>query len=198
MIEDQIRFDKVIQAIDQANQADPNREEWDGQEHAKEWLYAQRMTQWLNKVYPEASEALRIAAHAQHICRWEIPRSDYPMGKVGYHQWRTALQQFHANKTSQILESEAYHKDQIARVQQLLKKKDLRKDAECQQLEDIICLVFLDYYFEPFAAKHEDEKVVDILRKTWRKMSNQGQSEALKIEYPEKAKSLIEQALAVN
>ncbi|NRB50354.1 MAG: DUF4202 domain-containing protein [Saprospiraceae bacterium] len=198
MIEDQNRFDKVIHTIDQANLADPNQEEWEGQTHAKEWLYAQRMTQWLNKVYPEASEELRIAAHAQHICRWEIPRSDYPMGKVGYHQWRTSLQQFHADKTGQILEAEAYQTDQITRVQQLLKKKNLRKDPECQQLEDIICLVFLDYYFAPFAAKHEDQKVIDILRKTWRKMSAYGQGEALKIEYPDKAKSLIEQALAVN
>lgn len=198
MIEDQNRFDEVIHAIDQANQADPNQEEWEGQQHAKEWLYAQRMTKWLNQVYPHASEALRIAAHAQHICRWEIPRSDYPMGKVGYHQWRTSLQQFHAKKTGEILGAAGYEAGQIARVQELLKKKNLRKDTEVQQLEDVICLVFLDYYFEPFAAKHEDDKVIDILRKTWRKMSANGQGEALKIEYPDKARSLIERALAVN
>ena len=198
MTQEENRFDRVISIIDHANQADPNQENWEGVDHPKEWLYAQRMTHWLQKVYPGASEELRIAAHAQHICRWEIPRSDYPKGKVGYHQWRTALQGFHAEKAGQILTQVGYTPKTIARVQQLLQKKNLRKDLECQQLEDVICLVFLDYYFAPFAAKHEDEKVVDILRKTWRKMSERGQAEALRISFPAKAQSLIEEALSVS
>lgn len=198
MIKDQSRFDKLIHLIDQANQADPNQESSQGKLYPKEWLYAQRMTQWLHQVYPDASEELQIATHAQHICRWEIPRSNYPMDKPGYHQWRTALQRFHAEKAGQLLAAVGYEEKVITRVQQLLQKKNLRKDPACQQLEDIICLVFLDYYFEDFAAKHEDEKVIDILRKTWRKMSVQGQNEALKIGFSAKAKSLVDRALAVN
>lgn len=198
MIKDQSRFDQLIHLIDEANQADPNQEAVEGKSYPKEWLYAQRMTQWLQQLYPEASEELRIAAHAQHICRWEIPRSDYPMDRPGYHQWRTSLQRFHAEKAGQLLVEAGYEADLIDRVQQLLQKKNLRKDTECQQLEDIICLVFLDYYFEDFAAKHQDEKVIDILRKTWRKMSKRGQEEALRIDFTSKAKTLVEQALAVN
>lgn len=196
MTKDSNRFETVIRLIDQANEADPNQEKWQDSLHPKEWLYSQRMTAWLQQVYPNASEELQLAAHAQHICRWVIPRSEYPMDKVGYHKWRKELQVFHASKAGELMEQVGYDADRIQKVQALLQKKNLRKDPVCQQLEDIICLVFLDHYFDAFAEKHADEKVVDILQKTWRKMTATGQAEALKIKFPARAESLLQKALS--
>ncbi|MEL6945572.1 MAG: DUF4202 domain-containing protein, partial [Bacteroidota bacterium] len=158
-------------------------------------LYAQRMTERLNKFLPTASEALQLAARSQHICRWEIPRADYPLGRKGYNQWRAALKDLHAEKAAGILERLDYDAETINRVKFLIKKRQLKRDAETQALEDVICLVFLDYYFLPFADKHTDEKVIDILQKTWRKMSEKGQSAALKLSFDEKAMKLIQGAL---
>ena len=166
------RLSSAFALIDQANQEDPNQ--IDGV--PKEYLYSQRMTEQLHEFVPDASEALQVAARAQHICRWMIPRSEYPEGRKGYHQWRRALYQFHANKTGEILEHLDYDEDFIERVQSLLRKENLRRDAEMQQLEDVICLVFLKHYFADFAAnpKHDEEKLVKIVAKTWRKMSDAG------------------------
>ena len=196
MIENPARFKTIIQFFDEANSADPNQESWDGKVYPKELLYSQRMTTWLKKVYPEASELLQVAARCQHICRWEIPRSAYPMNKQGYHQWRRELQGFHAKKATALMLQVGYSEKQAARVEQLLRKKDLRRDEECQHLEDVICLVFLDAYFADFAAKHADEKVIAILQKTWRKMTSHGQQEAMRIKFPTKAEALIQQALS--
>lgn len=196
MIKNQNRFEATLQLFDDANGADPNQEQWDNQWFPKELLYAQRMTEWLNRVYPDASEALQLAARSQHICRWESPRDAYPMDKAGYHQWRRELQDFHANKAGELMLQAGYEPDTIQRVKDLLHKKSLRLDPECQQLEDVICLVFLAYYFAEFAAKHTDDKVIDILQKTWKKMTPKGQAEAMKIQLPAKAESLLQQALS--
>jgi len=185
----------AFQAFDQANEADPNKEKWQGKEYAKEVLYAQRMTQGLNQFLPSASEALQLAARAQHICRWEIPRADYPLGRKGYNQWRAALRVLHADKTANILEQIDYEPDLIDRVKFLILKKQLKRDEETQALEDVICLVFLEHYFLPFAEKHTEEKVIEILQKTWKKMSEQGQQAALQLPLSEQAIALIEQAL---
>src|SRR5690242_5788526 len=97
------RFENAIVRIDTANGADPNRTIVDGRETADEVLYAMRMTRWLERLEPNASEALRLAARAQHLCRWMIPRDSYPMDRAGYHRWRSELGQFHAQKAGQIL-----------------------------------------------------------------------------------------------
>lgn len=196
MIKDSNRFETIIHLIDEANKADPNQEKWQDSLHPKEWLYSQRMTAWLQHIYPTASEELQLAAHAQHICRWTIPRSAYPMDKVGYHKWRKDLQFFHADKAADLMAQAGYDTERIQKVQALLQKKDLRKDPVCQQLEDVICLVFLDHYFDAFAEKHADDKVIAILQKTWRKMTATGQAEALKIKFPTRAEALLQQALS--
>ncbi|MCK8524074.1 DUF4202 domain-containing protein [Aquimarina sp. D1M17] len=182
--------------FDEANAKDPNKENLNGESIAKELIYGQRMTKTLEQFAPEASESLKLAARSQHICRWEIPRDSYPMDRIGYLKWREELKKFHAKKASEILNEVGYSEEVIERVSFLLQKKKLKKDEETQTLEDVICLVFLEYYYQDFSQKHSEEKVIDILRKTWRKMSKEGHNAALKIKYSEKALALVKQAIA--
>lgn len=195
MIKHSTQFQEAITAFDALNEQDPNKEEVAGQLIAKEVLYAQRMSKSLLSFLPNASETLQLAARCQHLCRWEIPRSEYPTGRKGYHLWRTKLKDLHAEKAAGVLTKVGYDQKMIERVQFLLLKKQLKKDNETQALEDVICLVFLEFYFEPFAAKHTAEKVIDILRKTWRKMSTEGQAAALKLPLSKDALALIGKAL---
>lgn len=175
------RFKIAIAAIDGFNANDPNAETIAGKAYPKEVLYGERMTAWLEKLSPDASEELRLAARAQHIGRWTKPRADYPQGLAGYSKWRTTLARFHADTAARILQEAGYGEDAQARVVKLIRKQGLGTDPETQTLEDVICLVFLEHYFTDFSAKHEDAKVVDILRKTWAKMSPRGHEMALEL-----------------
>lgn len=190
------KFEKAIARIDQENAQDPNKELAQGTEVPKELLYARRMTQKLLEFKPNASEELQVAARAQHICRWKHPRQTYPMDRVGYLKWREDLKKVHAEITENILKEVGYDEEFINRVSFLIKKKLFKKDPESQTMEDVVCLVFLEYYLEDFAAKHEEEKVIDIIRKTWGKMSVEGQEAALKLPLSQKNLTLIKEALA--
>ncbi|MBI1357237.1 MAG: DUF4202 family protein [Acidobacteria bacterium] len=181
------RFQRAVERIDDYNRRDP---------FGKELPYSERMTAWLAKLEPEASEALRLAARAQHIERWTSPRENYPMDRAGYKRWRTELADFHARTTAEILQGVGYDDETIARVESLLKKKNLKTDPECQTLEDVICLVFLESYFAEFAAKHPEDKLVFILRRTWVKMSDRGHQAALGLTLPPNLLALVEKALA--
>lgn len=189
------RFEKAITTFDAYNLNDPHQEELEGKLVSKELLYAQRMSQRLNDFYPAAPEYLRLAAHCQHIGRWEIPRESYPMDKKGYLQWRNVLKTHHAKLAEQILLSCRYDQTTIEKVKALLVKKELFSNPDTQALEDVICLVFIQYYLEEFAEKHEPQKVVDILGKTLKKMSSRAITEAAKIPVSERIKLLIHQAL---
>lgn len=190
------KLTKAYSLIDSANAKDPNLEQVDGQTIPKELIYGQRMTAMLQKFAPSAPEPLQLAARAQHICRWEIPRDSYPMDRVGYLKWREELKKYHAIKASEILDEVGYDPETIDRVSFLLQKKKLKKDEDSQTLEDVICLVFLQFYYESFLSKHSEEKIIDILQKTWRKMSENGHQAALKLAYSKKALDLIQKALA--
>jgi len=190
--------DKLLKAFtlfDQANELDPNTETYAGKTYPKEVLYAMRMTDKLNSFLPEASEALRLAARCQHIKRWEIARNSYPMDRVGYLKWRQDLKKYHASEASAILESIDYDEATIKKVSALLQKKLLKKNPDTQALEDVICLVFIEFYFEDFAAKHSEEKTIDIVQKTWKKMSDKGHTAALQLPLSETALALIQKAL---
>jgi len=195
MIKDTTRFQKAIERFDEENSKDPNQEVYKGQEISKELLYAIRMTEWLTRVSSKASEPLQLAARSQHICRWTIPRESYPMDRKGYLLWRTELKKFHADKASGILEECGYEQATIDRVKSLILKQRMKTDPESQALEDVVCLVFLEYYFEDFMAKHEPEKVVSIVRKTWNKMSESGQRHALDLKLGNESNKLIARAL---
>ncbi|MFS4466753.1 DUF4202 domain-containing protein [Maribacter sp. 2210JD10-5] len=192
---DSQKLEKAFQLFDEANSKDPNTEVFKGKSYPKEVLYGLRMTETLNSFMPNASEALRLTARCQHICRWEIPRDRYEMNRAGYLKWRQELKKFHAEKASEILKTIGYETQIIEQVVFLLMKKQLKKSEETQTLEDVICLVFLKYYFEPFAEKHDEGKIIAILQKTWRKMSEKGHGAALKLPFSEKSQALIKKAL---
>jgi uncharacterized protein DUF4202 len=192
------RFNKAIHRFDEANAEDPQLEVVDGASYPKELLYAQRMTTWLDRFAPDASEALRLAARCQHIRRWMIPRSRYPMDRRGYLQWRTALATFHGETAAEILRQVGYDEALIGRVRSLLRKEGLKRDPEVQCLEDVICLVFLESYCADFAKRHDAAKMLPIIRKTWEKMSPRGREVARTLNLPEGVNRLVEVALAAE
>ena len=192
------KFEKAIALIDKKNSEDPNLEVFQDEKIAKELLYSQRMTEKLLEVAPNASHELQIAARAQHIGRWQIPRKQYPMDRVGYFKWRNDLKKLHSEITSDLLKNVGYNSEFIDRVSFLVQKKLIKKDAETQLLEDVVCLVFLQYYLEDFIAKHSDEKIVDILQKTWVKMSSKGQELALRLNLSKRSLDLVQKALGNN
>lgn len=190
------RLQRVLTAIDKANAQDPNLTLVNDSEIPNELLYGQRMSSCLEEYYPEASECLQIAARAQHIERWTSPRSDYPEGRSGYKKWRSQLALFHGQRAGELMKAEDYSDEEIERVKFLILKRQLKRDDETQALEDVACLVFLKYYFEPFVVKHTEEKIIDIVQKTWAKMSDFGQKSALKLPFPEKILKILQKSLA--
>ena len=189
------RLQRAVQLFDEANSQDPNTETYEGKTYPKEVLYAMRMSERLEQFYPNASEVLQLTARCQHICRWKIPRDSYEINREGYLRWRQALKKFHAQKATEILESVGYDQETIDQMAFLLEKKQLKKNKDTQILEDVICLVFLEYYFEPFAQKYPESKTIDIIQKTWRKMSNQGHEAALQLPLSPSATDLILKAV---
>jgi hypothetical protein len=189
------RFEQAMARFDHANRADPQTEVVGGVAHPKALLYARRMTAQLARFASDASEALRLAIRCQHLRRWEIPRDTYPPGRLGYKQWRAACAAFHAEAAASILRDVGYDDAMIARVQSLVQKRRLKRDPETQTLEDVACLVFLRYYFDDFRGTQEEDKLVDILRKTWVKMSPEGREAALALDLSTEATALMKQAL---
>ena len=195
------RFQKVMSLIDEANRQDPNTETADGREWPKELLYSERMSDMLERFAPDADPLARIAIRAQHIERWKLPRSDFPMDRKGYHQWRTRLYGFHAERVGALMEQAGYDAESIERVKRAVSKKSLRDNPDTQLVEDIAALVFIEHYMQDFADKHpeyDEAKWIDIIRRTWRKMSPKAQEFALagKIRLPEPLVPLIQKAVA--
>ncbi|GGY68194.1 hypothetical protein GCM10011613_10500 [Cellvibrio zantedeschiae] len=189
------QLEKTLADFDAANAEDPNTEIVNGQTIAKELIYGQRMTAQLHKFLSNPSEALQLAARSQHICRWKIPRSDYPMDRQGYKKWRLDLAVFHGETAGTILIKNGYSADTVQRVKDLLLKRSLKRDDEVQALEDVVCLVFIEFYLEDFASKHDEAKLIDIIQKTWNKMSENGHTAALKLPLSDSMLALITKAL---
>jgi hypothetical protein len=193
-------FLRVIALIDAANANDPHREHdaHSGTDQPRELLYGQRMSAMLERFCPDASMAVKIAVRAQHIRRWEIPRDSYPRTPFGYKQWRTHLYRFHAEKTGELMREAGYAEDEIERVRKIVGKLGIKVNPETQLLEDVASLVFLAHTLTGFAAQHPEydhAKWIDILQKTWRKMSPTGQAYALQqIELPAHLVPLIHEA----
>ena len=190
------RFQIAIAAFDAFNSNDPNRKVHNGKSFPKEILYAQRMTERLQRLAPNASEPVKLAARCQHIGRWEIPRSSYPINKKGYLQWRSEEKMHHAKIAENILANCGYDSEVIEKVKFLVLKKELHTNADTQLLEDVVCLVFIEFYLEEFAAKHDGEKVIDIIRKTVKKMSKTAIEEVGQISVSTKMQSLLQQAIS--
>lgn len=194
-------FEKARALIDAANSEDPNREtDENGKEWPKELLYSHRMSEMLERFAPEADDVAKLAIRAQHIQRWKTPRSNYPMDRQGYLQWRTGLYKFHAETAGRLMAEAGYDEASVDRARQMVGKRALKVNADTQLLEDVTDLVFIEHYMLEFAGKHpeyDEEKWLDIIRKTWKKMSEQGQQFALsgKISLPEPLVPLIQKAL---
>ncbi len=185
------KFAAAIRRFDEENSRDPNLENG----RPRELLYAERLTNWVLKLHPGASEALRLAARCQHICRWQSPRENHPMTRAGYLKWRADLKKFHAEKSAAILREVGYDEHTLRRVQELNLKKKFPADAECRVLEDALCLVFLEFQFAALAARSDDEKMINALRKSWEKMTEAARAEALKLNFGEREKHLIARAM---
>jgi hypothetical protein len=194
-ITDPQRFQRAFERFDEENARDPNTELTEGVTRPRELVYAERLTAWVLKLCPGASEELRLAARCQHICRWMIPRDKYERTKVGYLKWRHELKKFHAAKAGEILREVGYPEEIVARVQALNLKKDFPQSEESRVLEDALCLVFLQYQFTDLANKSTEEQMINALRKSWKKMTPAGQTEALKLAYPPREHALLRRAL---
>jgi hypothetical protein len=194
-VADSERFKRALARFDEENSRDPNREVVNGVERPREVVYAQWLTDWVLQLCPDALEELRLAARCQHLRRWEVPRKSYPMTRAGYLQWREGLKKFHAQKAGEILKEVGYPEETIKRVQNLNLKKDFPKDPDTRVLEDALCLVFLEHQFAELAAKTDEDKMINAVQKTWKKMSEQARARALELPFGEKEKKLIEKAL---
>ena len=192
---------KAIELIDNANREDPNQEQADGESWPKELLYSHRMSEMLERYAPEADDAIKLAVRAQHIQRWKTPRDSYPEGRQGYLQWRAGLYKFHAETAATLCAQAGVPEETIERVRQAVGKRALKVNADTQLLEDVIDLVFIEHYMLDFAGKHpeyDEAKWLDIIRKTWRKMSERAHAFALsgKVRLPEPLVPLIQKAIA--
>jgi hypothetical protein len=188
-------FEAALHRFDAENSRDPNREIAGADSHPRELLYARRLTEWVLRLRPDASEELRLAARCQHICRWEIPRTSYPMTRAGYLKWRADLKKFHAQKAGDILREAGYDETVIRRVQELNLKKNFPDDPEGRVLEDALCLVFLQFQLADLAAKTAEDKTINALQKSWHKMTGAARAEALKLDYGPREKILLQRAL---
>ncbi len=188
-------LEQVLARLDQLNSDDPTRDVVDSVPQPRELVYAKRLTEWVLRLDPNASEALRIAARGQHVRRWTIPRSQYPMNRQGYLRWRETLKTFHANTVGDIMGQAGYDATMIQRVTRLITKKDLATDRETQTLEDALCLLFLEAQFADLKRKTADEKMRDVLRKTWQKMSAQGRAEATRLALGPEDRAYLSQTL---
>lgn len=189
------RFQAALRRFDGENSRDPNSEIVNGTPQPREAVHAQWLTDWVLRLCPDASEALRLAARCQHLCRWMIPRDSQPMTRAGYLKWREELKKFHAKRAGEILREAGYPENLVQQVQNLNLKRNFPGDPESRVLEDALCLVFLQHEFAALAGKTSDEKMIGILQKTWRKMSPASQAEALKLSCSPREKALLERAL---
>jgi Domain of unknown function (DUF4202) len=201
MSQQQSRFDKALALIDAANSEDPNQVTADGKTWPKELLYSQRMSDMLHRYSPDADEAMQLAIRAQHVQRWKSPRDAYSMDRIGYLQWRKDLYKIQAHTAADLLAEADYDEDVIGRVRTAVAKKGIKENPDTQLLEDVTDLVFIEHYLLEFAGKHPDydeEKWLDIIRKTWKKMSDRAQQFALSgsVRLPESLVPLIKKAVS--
>jgi Domain of unknown function (DUF4202) len=194
-MEEEGRFFEAIRRFDEENGRDPHLVIVDGAPQPRELIYAQRLTEWVLRLQPNSSKPLLLAARSQHICRWLVPRNSYDMTRAGYLRWRNDLKQMHAKKSAEILREVGYDETTIGRVVDLNLKKGLGRDEECQVLEDALCLVTLQYQLAELMEKTDPDKMVGILQKTWKKMSEAARVEALALPFTEAERSLVRKAL---
>jgi hypothetical protein len=187
---------RLLASIDTANARDSRRADYEGKPESFEWAYGRRMSAWVERLAPDASPALRVAARGQHIERWTSPRQSYPEGRGGYLRWREDLKKFHARRLGELARAAGADATDVARIAELILKKNRSEDPEGQVLEDAACLVFLETELEGFLRKTEKPKLLDILRKTWAKMGPRGRAAAAQLTLSPDATALLREALS--
>ncbi|MDZ7685494.1 MAG: DUF4202 domain-containing protein [Gammaproteobacteria bacterium] len=181
------RLRLTVEAIDAYNQRDPA---------GREYPHAVDVTAWVNRLTGAPSEALQIAARAHHIGRWEIPRDEFPRNRDGYLEWRRTLARHHAETTAGILDRCGYDTSFIERVSAIIRKEDIKGDADTQTFEDALCLVFMERQLADFRTQVDEKKLARILRRTWNKMSAAGHEEALRLPLSPDTRRFLERTLA--
>ena len=192
---DHQRLEQALARFDHENAQDPNLEPSEGSLFPRELLYAKRLSHWVSTLAPDASETLRLAARAQHICRWTIPRTSYPSDKAGYLRWRNDLKKFHARKAAGILREIGYPDPAIRAVESLIRKENFPSDPESRVLEDALCLVFLQFQFRELAERTSEDKMINALRKSWNKMTPAARGKALELPHGPAELILLKKAL---
>lgn len=191
--------ERRAQAIDRfnaLNETDPRSATVQGLTRPYELVQAERLEAWVLRLAPHASDALRLAARCQHLLRFRVPRKSYPADRIGYLKWRKDLARFHADQAELVMAEVGIDPVVRAQVRKIQLKQELKQDPEAQTMEDALCLAFLEHELDEFAAGHEDPKVIDIIRKTWRKMSETGHEHALRLKLSDRATTLVSTALA--
>lgn len=186
---------EAIRLFNELNATDPRQVSFDGSARPYELLHADRLESWLFRLEPRPSPALKLAARCQHLLRFRIRRDSYPPDRVGYLKWRKDLARFHADEAEKVMAGLGIDEAIRAQVRKIQLKQELKEDREVQAMEDALCLAFLEFELEDFSKNREDEKIVDIIQKTWRKMSPAGQSAALGLSLTERSARLVAEAL---
>ena len=191
-------LEAAAERFEAVHREDPRRVTVAGGETSWSVHYHGRLLHWVLHFEPAASIPLRLAAQCQHIRRWTIPRSGYEEGRKGYRRWRSDLALFHAEEAGRVLREVGYDEETVARVGSLIRKVGLKRDPEVQTFEDAICMVFFETEFADFSVKHDEDKMVEIIRRTWVKMSEDGHHAALELagSLPPEGRALLERALA--
>lgn len=185
----------AFEKFDNYNQLDPNQFIWEGKSYPQEYFLALKLYEWVLKLNPAASEELLLASRSQHIGRWEVPRNTYPDGREAYLKWRKELAHFHAEKAAQLIREVGYESGQIERVKQIILKQKIKADADVQTIENALCMVFLQFQYEAFYPQYDEDKIINILRKSLLKMDAHGHQFALSLDYSEKGLNYIHKAL---
>jgi tRNAThr (cytosine32-N3)-methyltransferase len=191
-----IRAERARQAIDAAHERDSHRLP-DGR--AAELVYADRVEAWVRRLVPDAGDLLRLAARCQHLERFAVPRTSFPDGRAGYLAWRKSLYEKQAARCAELLRGAGFSEGEARQAARWVAKEGLKRDAGTQALEDAACLVFLENEIAAFAAQHADyprDKFVEILRKTWRKMSPEAHAFARGLALPPGVADLVKDAAA--
>lgn len=190
------RFERAIDAIDQANSADPHQLIVDGTPRSKELVHAELMTRWVLRLDPSATQVQLLAARAHHLRRWTVPRASFPQGRSGYLRWRTTLSRQHAEDVAAILAECGYDAATTERVEQIVRKERRTTDPQVQTHEDALCLTFIETQLEALAERLEHDKMVQVTRKTFVKMSERARAEADRLDLTPEVRGLLDEALA--
>jgi hypothetical protein len=193
---DQTPFQRTLAELDGLHAKDPRRVDVDGQPLPKELWHAGRMSAWLERVVEAPSELVQIAVRSQHLQRWEVPRSEYPEGRVGYLTWRRDQGKRAGETTARVMEAAGYSAEEAAEVSRMIRKQGLGRDPGTQAVEDCACLVFLENYFADFSRQVEHDHLVRIVQMTWKKMSPRARELALELPMSGEARAVVEEALA--